>query len=182
MSSFPAYLLRTAERNCVYRRKPPGTLLPSAHALNCKYRVLSALSKACITVPKSLLFVGPDFYMMERVPGRVFHDSSLPGVSTAERRARSESAAETLTMLHALDVEELGFSNFGRQENYSVAARYSKKLKKSHLAFALFRNALIFGGIAARAELRNAAAPNAGRVGRISRNLAKRAVAIVQQG
>src|SRR5262252_6627570 len=42
--SNPTFKLSTPDRTYVLRRKPPGKLLPSAHAVDREYRVITALS------------------------------------------------------------------------------------------------------------------------------------------
>ena len=90
--SNPTYQLRTPAHNYVLRRKPPGELLPSAHAVDREYRVISALYKAGFPVPKPFVLcedkaiVGTMFYVMEMVDGRVFWEMSLPNLSPSEAR------------------------------------------------------------------------------------------------
>lgn len=303
--SNPTYFLHFDSHDLVLRKRPAGRLLPSAHSIDREFRVLTALKKTPIPVPEPLLYhgdtdlIGTDFYIMERVPGRVFHDSALTEVAPAERRSMYASAAETLALLHSLDAQSTGLSDFGKPQSYYArqltrwsqqwkmsktarnpdiellidwlpknipvgreggslvhgdfrignlifhprlpkviavldwelstlghpladlahfcaftwhmtsqeyhgiadldvdlfslpneqefcgyyyaAAKTVERLQRFDIAFALFRSALIFDGIAARAELGNAAASNAHLVGGISRNLAQRAATLIRQ-
>lgn len=115
----------------VLRKKPPGPLLPSAHAVEREYRILKALAGSAVPVPPVLLLhetddvVGTPFYLMERLDGRVFHDTALPGVTPDDRRAMYFAMAETLAALHGFDWEGAGLSDFGKPGNY-----YSRQLAR----------------------------------------------------
>ena len=106
------------------RKQPPGELLPSAHAIDREYRVITALATQGIPVPPTVLYcedrsiIGTPFYVMERVDGRVFHDATLPGVEPTERAAMYAAMARTLADLHAVDVEAAGLGDYGRPGNY----------------------------------------------------------------
>jgi aminoglycoside phosphotransferase (APT) family kinase protein len=118
------YLLETPERRYVLRRKPPGKLLKSAHAVDREHRVMSALAAVDFPVPRPLAFcdddavVGTMFYVMEHVAGRVFADCTLRDLAPAERAAVYDSVNETLARLHTLDPAALGLADFGRPGNY----------------------------------------------------------------
>jgi aminoglycoside phosphotransferase (APT) family kinase protein len=302
--SNPTYILDYGHRRLVLRKRPPGELLPSAHAVDREYRVQKALRDSGVPVPEVLLLhmepdvIGTAFYLMEHVSGRVFHDCTLPGV-TGLRRAMYQSAARTLARLHEVDVAAVGLSDFGRAgsyferqvtrwhrqwqlssvepnsdietlvdwlkrnmppesgragiahgdfrignvmyypdqpdvvavldwelatlgepladlahfcaftwhmgtseyggllgvdlaaaelpsqdefcETYYAAAPGSGRMTPFHIAFALFRNAAIFEGIAARARSGNAASANATTVGKLSGVLARRAVSLLEK-
>lgn len=304
--SNPTYVFRFANRRLVLRKRPPGELLPSAHAVDREYRVQKALAESGVPVPPMLLLhmepdvVGTAFYVMEYMDGRVFHDCALPGVAASDRSRMYEAAAATLARLHDVDAVAAGLGDFGRPDGYfsRQVARWHKQWQLSaietcpeieavaswlvlnippqsetpaiahgdyrignlmfhpteprvvavldwelstigealadlahfcaftwhmtsgeysglmdvdlatsglptedafcrtydslrpgrarilpfHRAFALFRNAAIFEGIAARARAGNAAAANAGTVGRLGRVLARRAAALVGVG
>src|SRR5262249_16780999 len=104
--SNPTYHLAAVGREFVLRRKPPGKLLPSAHAVDREYRVITALQDTGVPVPRTYLLcedpdvVGTPFYVMDYVRGRVITDTLVPGVSPAERRAIYESMVEVLARLH----------------------------------------------------------------------------------
>lgn len=135
--SNPTYQLTAGGKKYVLRKKPPGTLLPSAHAVDREYRVMHALRDTPVPVPKMLHLctdpsvIGTDFYVMEMVEGRVFHDPSLPGLTPPERRAFYESFIKALAELHAVKPEAVGLSDFGRPEGYlsRQVARWTKQYK-----------------------------------------------------
>jgi aminoglycoside phosphotransferase (APT) family kinase protein len=123
--SNPTFFVSFGERRLVLRKRPPGPLLPSAHAVDREFRVLDALSRhTAIPVPRPLLFhageevVGTAFYVMERVEGRVFHESALPGLAPDERRALYADIAGTLAALHAVDPAAIGLGDYGRSAGY----------------------------------------------------------------
>ncbi len=133
--SNPTYLLETPLTSYVLRRKPPGATLPSAHAVDREFRVLSALSHAGFPVPRPHLLcedadvIGTPFYVMERVAGRVLWDPALQDVPIAERRHHHETLIRTLAKLHALDVGALGLTDFGKPGNSFTRqiARWSRQ-------------------------------------------------------
>lgn len=300
--SNPTYFVNFGERRMVLRKKPVGAILPSAHAVDREFRVISALRNSSVPVPEAILYceqsdvIGTPFYMMERVEGRIFADCALPGTPPGERFEMYRSAAEALARIHATNIEASGLADFGKHggyyarqigrwtkqwqmsavgpdanfaalsdwlmahmpahertalvhgdfrignlifhssaprvvavldwelstlgdpladlahacvyswfmtrdefggladqdlnalqlpslqqfvTNYFAAAGRPPALGKFHLAFALFRNAAIFEGIAARARAGNAAAANAEVVGRLAPILSKRAADLV---
>jgi aminoglycoside phosphotransferase (APT) family kinase protein len=115
----------------VLRKKPPGPLLPSAHAVDREYRIMKALADSAVPVPPVLLLyeaddvVGTPFYLMERLDGRVFHDAALPGVSRENRRAMYFAMAETLAALHGFDWQGAGLADYGKPGNY-----YARQLRR----------------------------------------------------
>jgi aminoglycoside phosphotransferase (APT) family kinase protein len=299
--SNPTFFASYDNRRLVLRKQPPGELLPSAHAVDREYRIISALAKTGVPVPPALLYcadravVGTPFYVMERVDGRVLHDCTLPSVSRTDRRAMYQSMAHTLASLHNVDFAAVELDDFGKPGNYfarqvnrwsrqwqlsrtredlhierligwlpehipaddttsvvhgdyrignlmfhateprvvalldwelstlghpladvahsaiawlslpdeygglrgrdlealglpsleqftadyAAAARHGARLTTFHLAFALFRWAVIFEGIAARAKAGNAAAENAAETGRLAAAFARRAAELV---
>ncbi|PSC02900.1 phosphotransferase family protein [Alsobacter soli] len=122
--SNPTYFVSATGRDLVLRKRPNGATLASAHAVDREFRVLQALADTPAPTPRPVLFhaeddvVGTPFYLMERLDGRVFHDSALPGVSPDERRAMYLSAADALAALHAVDPASVGLADFGRAGNY----------------------------------------------------------------
>ncbi|MGO9391412.1 phosphotransferase family protein [Rhodoblastus sp.] len=123
--SNPTYFVTFAEGgDFVLRKQPPGELLPSAHAIDREYRIQAALAATDVPTPKTLLFcddrrvVGTPFYVMERLTGRVFHQSALPDCTPAERAAIYDSMNETLTRLHRADWQALGLADYGKPGNY----------------------------------------------------------------
>src|SRR5881397_2337853 len=91
--SNPTYRLTAGAKQYVLRRKPPGKLLPSAHAVDREYRVMSALAHSDVPVPKTYTLcedeavIGTAFYLMEYVAGRIVWDPTLPGMTKALRAA-----------------------------------------------------------------------------------------------
>jgi aminoglycoside phosphotransferase (APT) family kinase protein len=122
--SNPTYHLATPARQYVLRRKPPGKLLPSAHAVDREYRVITALAGTGVPVPATYAYcddadvVGTPFYVMEYVHGRVFADPALPGVTPPERHAMYDSMNQVLAHLHTADWRALGLGDFGKPGNY----------------------------------------------------------------
>jgi aminoglycoside phosphotransferase (APT) family kinase protein len=122
--SNPTYFLGTPERSYVLRRKPPGKLLPSAHAVDREYRVITALGATDVPVPRTYLLcedpevIGTMFYVMECVSGRVLSDPRLPGLGPAERAGLYDSLNDTLARLHRVDWKAVGLEDFGRPGNY----------------------------------------------------------------
>lgn len=122
--SNPTYFVDFDNRRFVLRKKPGGKTLPSAHAVDREYRVVSALASTKLPVPPTVLYheqpdvLGTPFYLMERVEGRVFNDSSLPGLVPAERRAIYLAMADALATLHAVDWRAAGLDNFGREGQF----------------------------------------------------------------
>jgi aminoglycoside phosphotransferase (APT) family kinase protein len=137
--SNPTYQLVTPARKYVLRRKPPGKLLPSAHAVDREFRVISALHPTGFPVarPYSLCtddsVIGTMFYIMDNVEGRVIWDGSLPGSSKEERREIYEAKVATLARLHTTDYSAIGLSDFGKSGNYFARQidRWSKQYKLS---------------------------------------------------
>ena len=122
--SNPTFFVTFGARRLVLRKRPPGPLLPSAHAVDREYRVLAALQGSAVPVPPVLLFhedealIGTAFYMMERVEGRIFHDSALAAAPRAERRAMYRSAATALAAIHGIDIDAAGLATFGKSGNF----------------------------------------------------------------
>ena len=137
--SNPTYLLETPNAKYVLRRKPPGKLLPSAHAVDREFRAISALSAQGFPVAKPVIYCADDsvagtaFYVMSFVEGRVFWNPEMPGSNPAERTAVYDAMNETLARLHSFDPGKIGLSDFGRGENYVArqADRWSKQYRSS---------------------------------------------------
>ncbi|HEX8027991.1 MAG TPA: phosphotransferase [Vicinamibacterales bacterium] len=121
--SNPTYYLRTGAGEFVLRKKPPGHLLPSAHAVDREYRVMTALAGR-VPVPPTVLMcddarmIGTPFFIMACVDGRVFRQPHLPGVSPADRAAMYDDMASVLAALHQVDVSDAGLSDYGKPGNY----------------------------------------------------------------
>ncbi|MBN8919443.1 MAG: phosphotransferase family protein [Rhizobiales bacterium] len=137
--SNPTYKLETPLRAYVLRRKPPGKLLPSAHAVDREFRVISALSAQGFPVARPWLYcadesiVGTPFYVMGFVEGRVFWTPHMEGSNPQERAAVYDSMNETLARLHMFDPATIGLGDFGRGENYVARQvdRWSKQYRAS---------------------------------------------------
>jgi aminoglycoside phosphotransferase (APT) family kinase protein len=138
--SNPTFLLSAADgARYVLRRKPAGALLPSAHAVDREFRVLSALHGGAVPVAQPLLLctdesvIGSMFYLMSYVAGRNFWDPTLRGASTAERRAIYDEMNRVMVALHSLDYAAAGLADFGRPGNYFARqiARWSKQYRAS---------------------------------------------------
>jgi aminoglycoside phosphotransferase (APT) family kinase protein len=137
--SNPTYLLETPTRRYVLRRKPPGKLLPSAHAVDREYRVIRALHAQGFPVAEPLCFcadesvAGTAFYVMSFAEGRVFWEPQMPGSNPAERAAIYDAMNETIARLHVFDPAAIGLADFGKGENYVARQvdRWSKQYRAS---------------------------------------------------
>lgn len=122
--SNPTFLVESADQQFVLRRKPPGELLKSAHAVDREFRVMSALSDSDVPVAKTEILceddsvIGSMFYVMEYLDGRVLWDPALPGMQPAERSAIYGEMSRVLAALHSVDVDAVGLSDFGKPGNY----------------------------------------------------------------
>ena len=122
--SNPTYRLKTPQRDYVLRRKPPGTLLKGAHAVEREARVMAALGSAGFPVPQIYgtcedeSVLGSSFFVMEMIEGRIFWESGFRGVPAAERGAYMDAMNATLAQLHALDYTALGLADYGKQGRY----------------------------------------------------------------
>jgi aminoglycoside phosphotransferase (APT) family kinase protein len=133
--SNPTYRITTPERRYILRRKPPGKLLPSAHAVDREYRVMAALAGTGVPVAKMIALcaddavIGTAFYLMEYVEGRVLWDPRLPGMQPVQRAAYHDEMNRVLAALHNVDYVAVGLGDYGRIGNYieRQAARWSKQ-------------------------------------------------------
>jgi aminoglycoside phosphotransferase (APT) family kinase protein len=122
--SNPTYLVEAGGGKYALRRKPPGQLLPSAHAVDREYRVMTALAGADVPVPRTWCLcedaavIGTTFFVMDCVEGRVFWDPSLPGLARAERAALWNEINRVIAALHCVDYRAVGLESFGRPGNY----------------------------------------------------------------
>jgi len=137
--SNPTYLIETPTRRYVLRRKPPGKLLPSAHAVDREHRVISALHAQSFPVTEPLIYcadesiVGTAFFLMTFADGRVFWEPQMPDSHPAERAQVYDGMNATLARLHSFDPAALGLGDYGRGENYVArqVARWSKQYRAS---------------------------------------------------
>jgi aminoglycoside phosphotransferase (APT) family kinase protein len=137
--SNPTFLLRAGSGRYVLRRKPPGRLLPSAHAVDREYRVITALQGTGVPVARSWGLcldegvIGTAFYVMDYVEGRVLWDPTLPGMEKAERFAVYDAMNAVIARLHRVDYQALGLADFGRPGNYvrRQIERWTKQYRAS---------------------------------------------------
>jgi aminoglycoside phosphotransferase (APT) family kinase protein len=138
--SNPTFLLTAGDgAHYVLRRKPAGQLLPSAHAVDREYRVISALHGHGVPVARPLGLcadqgvIGTMFYVMSYVPGRNFWDARLPRMTPSQRAAIYDEMNRVLVALHTADFNALGLADYGKPGNYFVRqiARWSKQYRAS---------------------------------------------------
>ena len=137
--SNPTYKLTSPSGQYVLRRKPPGKLLPSAHAVEREYRVTAALHAAGFPVARPHLLctddgvIGTAFYVMDFVAGRIFWEPHAPGLSGEERALLFASLNQTLARLHEYDFAALGLADFGKPTGYVARqiARWSEQYRTS---------------------------------------------------
>lgn len=122
--SNPTFLVTSADRRYVLRKKPPGTLLPTAHMIEREYRVYRALEGTDVPVPRAHLLcedasvIGTAFYIMDYIEGRNTRDASLKDFSVSDRRAAYDDMSRVLAALHSVDYQSKGLSDFGKAGNY----------------------------------------------------------------
>ena len=137
--SNPTYRIDTPGRAYVMRRKPFGKLLPSAHAVDREFRVISALGKQGFPVAKAYALcmddsiIGAAFYIMSMEEGRVLWDPTLPNQSAEERRPIFNDKVKTLAKLHMFEPDKIGLGDFGKPGNYFARQvdRWTKQYKAS---------------------------------------------------
>ena len=138
--SNPTYFVRRGDWQAVLRKQPGGVLLPSAHAIDREYRVLSALRDSAVPVPAPLLYcsdadvLGTPFYLMQRLEGRVFEGFAMPGVTPDQRSAMYDAMGATMAALHSLDFRAVGLADYGRPGNY-----FARQLSRWSQQWAQFR-------------------------------------------
>jgi aminoglycoside phosphotransferase (APT) family kinase protein len=136
--SNPTYQLITPNKQYVMRRKPPGKLLPSAHAVDREFRVISALYPLGFPVAKPYGLcedtdvIGTIFYVMDMVEGRILWDGTLPGMEPSERHAIYEAKVKTFADLHNVDWRAAGLEGFGKESDY--IARQIHRWTKQYVA------------------------------------------------
>jgi aminoglycoside phosphotransferase (APT) family kinase protein len=137
--SNPTYLVATPLRRYVLRRKPPGKLLPSAHAVDREYRVIAALYAQGFPVAEPILYcaddgvIGTAFFLMAYVEGRVFWEAEMPSSNPTERAQVYDAMNAALARLHSFNPAAIGLGDFGRGENYVArqVERWSKQYRAS---------------------------------------------------
>jgi aminoglycoside phosphotransferase (APT) family kinase protein len=139
--SNPTFLLRSPGARYVMRAKPApaAKLLPSAHAVDREYRVITALGGTGVPVPRTFALcedenvIGRAFYVMDYVEGRVLWDQALPGMSRDARRAIYDEMNRVIAHLHGVDYKAIGLATFGKPGNYFARQldRWSKQYRAS---------------------------------------------------
>ncbi len=137
--SNPTYKLSAGGRNYVLRRKPPGKLLASAHAVDREYTVISALAGSKVPVAKTYCLcedesvIGTAFYIMDCVEGRVLWDPALPGETRETRAAMFDEMNRVIAALHQVDYTKIGLADYGKPGNYFARqiSRWTKQYRAS---------------------------------------------------
>jgi aminoglycoside phosphotransferase (APT) family kinase protein len=138
--SNPTYRLTAADgKRYALRRKPPGKLLPSAHAVDREFKVIKALHPTGFPVAKPHVLceddavIGTAFYVMDCVEGRVLWDPALPGMTREQRAAIWDEQNRVISLLHTIDFQEIGLADFGKPGNYigRQVERWSKQYRAS---------------------------------------------------
>lgn len=141
--SNPTFLVTlSAGRRYVLRKKPPGVLLPKAHAVDREYRILKALGPTAVPTPQVAAYcadpgvIGAEFFLMEFVEGRIISDPTMGPIERADRPALAYSLVDTLADMHRLDWRACGLGDFGRPEGYLArqTARWSGQYEASKSA------------------------------------------------
>jgi aminoglycoside phosphotransferase (APT) family kinase protein len=158
--SNPTFMLSTPAHNYVLRRKPPGVLLKSAHAVDREYRVQKALAGSDVPVSKMHLLcedddvIGSMFYIMDHVPGRNFNEPRMPDLSNTERAGVIDDMNRVLAALHEVDIDAVGLSDYGPPGNYfeRQVGRWSKQYRASETQKIPAMDALMVELVEARPE------------------------------
>ncbi len=137
--SNPTYMLETPAARFVMRKKPPGTLLQSAHQVEREFRIIKALAATDVPVPRVHLLcedaevIGTAFFVMDFVAGRIMRDPMMPDSSPRERAACYDSMNDVLARLHKVDYRAVGLGDYGRPAAYVArqVARWSKQYELS---------------------------------------------------
>jgi aminoglycoside phosphotransferase (APT) family kinase protein len=137
--SNPTFLLQAGGKRYVLRRKPPGNLLPSAHAVDREYRVIRALAATDVPVAQAyalcedLDVIGSAFYVMDYVEGRILWNSALPDHAPAERAAMFDEMNRVIAALHSVDYAQHGLADYGKPGNYleRQVARWTRQYRAS---------------------------------------------------
>jgi len=137
--SNPTFRLSAGGKRYVLRRKPPGKLLPSAHAVDREYRVMTALRDSDVPVPRTWCLcadesvIGTPFFVMDYVDGRIFWDPSLPGMNGPGRAAIFAEMNRVIAALHKIDLQALGLADYGKTGDYLARqiARWTKQYRAS---------------------------------------------------
>jgi aminoglycoside phosphotransferase (APT) family kinase protein len=137
--SNPTFRISAGDHQWVLRRKPPGVLLASAHAVDREFRVMRALADTPVPVPglralcEDDAVIGSAFYVMDFVEGRVLADPTLPGMAPHERGAIYAELQRVIAAIHRVDVAAAGLSDYGKPANYLARQidRWSRQYRAS---------------------------------------------------
>ena len=137
--SNPTYKIITESKNLVLRRKPPGKLLPSAHAVDREYKVITALYETDVPVPKTYGLcedddvAGTAFFVMDFLDGDLFWDQMIPSMTNSDRTEIYKNKNKTLAKLHSVDYKKIGLEDYGKPGNYVArqVSRWSKQYRAS---------------------------------------------------
>lgn len=137
--SNPTFLLKTGAGNYVLRRKPPGQLLKSAHAVDREFRVQRALYGSDVPVARMHVLcedpdvIGSDFYVMDHVAGRNFNEPTMDGMTPEGRGAVIDDMNRVLAALHEVDIDAVGLTDYGPPGHYLArqVGRWSKQYRAS---------------------------------------------------
>ena len=137
--SNPTYKIITESKNLVLRRKPPGKLLPSAHAVDREYKVITALYDTDVPVPKTYGLcedddvAGTAFFVMDFLDGDLFWDPMIPSMTNSDRTEIYKNKNKTLAKLHSVDYKKIGLEDYGKPGNYVArqVSRWSKQYRAS---------------------------------------------------
>jgi aminoglycoside phosphotransferase (APT) family kinase protein len=137
--SNPTFRLVTPSARYVLRRKPPGVLLKSAHAVDREFRVQRALAGTDVPVARMHVLceddsvIGSAFYVMEEVRGRNFDDPRMPMLDNAGRAQVIDQMNKVLAAIHSVDIGAVGLSDFGPEGSYfrRQTDRWSKQYRAS---------------------------------------------------
>lgn len=140
--SNPTWRVDTRRASYVLRRKPPGAVLPGAHAVDREARVLLALQGSAVPVPRVHALcmddavIGSCFYVMDHVRGRGLRDARFPEVAPDARVAHQLALVDALAALHRVDVAQAGLQDYGRSGGYvqRQVARWSRQYRDDAIA------------------------------------------------
>lgn len=149
--SNPTFKLSAGDTHYVLRRKPPGELLASAHAVDREFRVLDALRDTDVPVPNAIALctddsvIGSMFYVMEHLEGRIFWDPAVPEVNNEDRTAIYDEMNRVLAALHRVNVDTVGLTDYGKPGNYYARqiGRWTKQYRASETEVVTEMEALI---------------------------------------
>ena len=137
--SNPTFLLETPSGEYVLRKKPPGDLLSSAHAIDRESKVMTALADSGVPVPRLRNYcedpsvIGTPFYLMDYQPGRIFTDPLMPALTPMERATAYDAMNEVLARLHTFDWRGASLDDYGKPERFIARqlTRWSKQYAQS---------------------------------------------------